>query len=243
MARVLLGGPIEAAECIRMARHALVALKLLHANGILHRAVCPAHIFRSHGSGGGAMERSRGGESNSGTDARGPGGQHPTYKLLGFGAAIGIDPALAPAEMMVTAQQRKAAAGPPAYRSPEMLRQAASAGYPTDIWSMGVTMFEVVTGAHPFRAESEPAQAEAVVGNLDEAAPSVLDCVSPEARPRFDHTLARVIERALQKRVGARCVERHEKDAEKGERHEACDRAYFVWYQFCVLRPFLCVST
>ena len=43
-----------------------------------------------------------------------------------------------------------------------------------------------------------------VAGNMDEVAPSVLDRLGDDRRSQFDHNLARVIAKALEKRVESR---------------------------------------
>ena len=172
--------PIEPAQCIRLVLHALVALKLLHVNSVVHRAVYPAHALCSSCSSGSVVTRL----GDSGKDAC---CAQPTYKLLGFGATVGIDTALAPEEMLATPVEQRAAAGPAAYLSPEMLRVPELGGYQTDIWSLWVTMFEAVAGAHPFPAEtpeSEPRPRHS-------PAPPVLGRVSEEIQPWFDLGLAR----------------------------------------------------
>jgi [calcium/calmodulin-dependent protein kinase] kinase len=55
-------------------------------------------------------------------------------------------------------------AGTPAYSPPEVLRRDAEAysGRAADVWSVGVTLFELLTGCLPFEADSIDALADAV---------------------------------------------------------------------------------
>lgn len=39
--------------------------------------------------------------------------------------------------------------------SPEMYVEPQDASYPTDMWSLGVSMFELVTGDFPFQVQAK----------------------------------------------------------------------------------------
>mmetsp|Transcript_16498 Transcript_16498/g.44884 ORF Transcript_16498/g.44884 Transcript_16498/m.44884 type:complete len:1970 (+) Transcript_16498:1-5910(+) len=208
-------GPVSDSEAIRAARNVLAALKVMHSEGLVHRDIKPANIMRctadqsSSGSRGTSrMQTARAattnvqaplsGEWTAGTTGN-PGAA--TYKLIDFGTALGVDEQLAREEMMTMGAGRAVGAGTPPYMSPEMFKEPERAMYPTDLWSLGVTMFEAVSGVLPFPSESDLLYSVAIAGNMDEEAPSVLDRLPDDRRSKFDHNLARVIAQALEKHV------------------------------------------
>ncbi|MGD2070955.1 MAG: protein kinase, partial [Gemmatimonadota bacterium] len=105
-----------------------------------------------------------------------------TVKLLDFGLAGVADGHVLPAG---------AVRATPAYMSPEQAR-GEPVDHRTDIWSLGVTIYEMVTGSRPFRG----IDAQAVVDGILNHAPSPLTV----ARPEVPGPLERTVSRALAKR-------------------------------------------
>ena len=167
-------GPIQDTECIQMARNVLAALKVMHSEGVLHRDIKPANVIRT--------KANTSGEPRTGF----------VYKLIDFGTAHCLDETVDSNETTKTfVNNHELQAGTPPYMSPEMYREPGKATYSTDVWSLGVTMFEVATASLPFEADIDLLWNLAIAGNMDEKAPSVLDRLPEEQRHRYRHILSR----------------------------------------------------
>jgi len=80
--------------------------------------------------------------------------------------------------------------GTAAYMSPEQAR-GETADHRTDIWAIGVVLYEMLTGRHPFAGEYESAVTYRIL-NED---PEFVSKIRPEVPARLDH----IIERAIAK--------------------------------------------
>jgi serine/threonine protein kinase len=120
------------------------------------------------------------------------------YKLIDFGSAIPRGEGL----------EGAVATGSPAYRAPEMFSKPCKASFAADTWSLGVTMFELVTARLPFPGQanddSDEAWFTAVASSMEDRAPDVRSCLSEAQCESFDSSLAKVIAKALEKEKGKR---------------------------------------
>jgi serine/threonine protein kinase len=115
---------IPPAEAIQYALQITDALIEAHALGIIHRDVKPANLF---------LAKTR--------------GRAPTLKVLDFGVS----------KVEHNDRRRtetKEILGSPWYMAPEQLKSASSADPRSDIWSLGVILYELVTGEVPFDGDS-----------------------------------------------------------------------------------------
>lgn len=125
---------IEVPTAAQIGRDIARALAAAHAKTIIHRDLKPANIFMHNESGGdGAV-----------------------VKVLDFG----IGKNLSAEESMATIAGGML--GSPAYMSPEQVRCDPNVDHRTDIWSLGVMLFEMISGRRPF----EGATAKEVVGKI-----------------------------------------------------------------------------
>ena len=85
--------------------------------------------------------------------------------------------------------------GTAAYMSPEQVRGDAI-DHRTDVWSLGVVLYELLTGSRPFEGDYEAAVTYAIVQEAPERIRAI--------RPELPAELERVVEKALAKRVDER---------------------------------------
>jgi serine/threonine-protein kinase len=119
--------PVE--QAVEFVLQACVAVVDAHALGIVHRDLKPSNLFCVRGTDGQFL-----------------------VKVLDFGISKLTDPALEAADLSMTSA--RAIMGSPAYMSPEQMQSSRSVDASTDIWSLGVVLFELLTGALPFDGES-----------------------------------------------------------------------------------------
>lgn len=81
--------------------------------------------------------------------------------------------------------------GSPLYMSPEQLRSARDVDVRTDIWALGVTLFELLAGSPPFTADDLPQ----LMVQIMTAEPRSLSQLRPDLPPSF----VAIVERCLEK--------------------------------------------
>jgi eukaryotic-like serine/threonine-protein kinase len=145
-------------------------LEVAHAAGIVHRDLKPANVF---------LHREPGNEEDF------------VVKVLDFGVSKMQGPGDAAAATMAGS-----AVGSPLYMSPEQAIGDDGVGPRADLWTLGVLLFEMLTGTRPFYATT----AFAVVAKiLRGPIPTVL-----ERAPGVDPALSAVVARCLVRRPAER---------------------------------------
>jgi serine/threonine-protein kinase len=160
-------GPMEVADAISLLLQTCEALAEAHALGIVHRDLKPENMFIT-----------------TSVDRR------PFVKVIDFGLAK----SLLPADTGTVAQPHVltrsfTVMGTPVYMSPEQLRSTRDVDLRTDIWSLGIVAYEMLTGRAPFDAASLP----------DLCASIVRDPVPPMNRPNVPREIEDAILQCLTK--------------------------------------------
>jgi serine/threonine protein kinase len=106
-----------------------------------------------------------------------------TVKVLDFGISKALS------ERALT--RKNVTLGSPCYMSPEQLTRAVEIDARADVWALGVTLFELLTGTVPFDGETMPAICSKI---LRDPPPPVRDL-----RPNAPEGLERVIAKCLEK--------------------------------------------
>jgi len=138
-----------------------------HALGIVHRDLKPANLF--------LVQRSR---------------REPSIKVLDFGISKSAD------SESLGLTKTSAIMGSPYYMSPEQMRSARDADTRSDIWALGIILFELLTGVPPFQGNTIT---EVVVLVTQGKLPSIRDL-----RPDVPAALGDVIARCLRRDPGQR---------------------------------------
>lgn len=145
------------------------ALAEAHAAGIVHRDLKPANLFL----------------------ARGP-DRRTIVKVLDFGISKLRDRANA-------LTQTSTLLGTAYYMSPEQLTNAKAVDARSDVWALGVILYELVSGARPFDAGTMPE----VVALILSSTPTPLREYVPDVPPRFEAIIDRCLQRNPKQRFAS----------------------------------------
>jgi serine/threonine-protein kinase len=122
-------GPLEPARALRIARQMADALAAVHDKGIVHRDVKPQNTLLGEGD---------------------------HVKLIDFGLAkvdIGSATGKKPARKDVPLTAAGVVFGTPAYLAPEAALGMGAVDARSDLYALGVTLYEMLTGCQPFEGK------------------------------------------------------------------------------------------
>jgi serine/threonine-protein kinase len=182
------GPPLPIRAAVGYVLQACESVAEAHAHGIVHRDLKPDNLFLTERSG------------------------QPVIKVLDFGVAKhradGTSQSITSPEAVI---------GSPPYMSPEQLKSSRLVDVRSDLWSLGVTLYELLTGVRPF----DGASAVETCSNILNRSPRAPRSLRSEIPGALDSALLRCLERDPARRYQtvaelARCLELASGTADSG---------------------------
>ena len=160
---------LELEEVLRITLEVAEALETAHAGQIVHRDLKPSNIMLTTGG---------------------------HVKVLDFGLAkrVGVEPGTQ-GETKSELTELGAVQGTMAYMSPEQVR-GDDVDSRSDIFSLGVVLYEGLTGVHPFRGGSRLETASQILNHT----PPALDRPSLQAPALLEHIVQKMLAKAREER-------------------------------------------
>ncbi|HEX4446313.1 MAG TPA: serine/threonine-protein kinase, partial [Polyangiaceae bacterium] len=158
-------GPPPVASAVDFAVQACEGLHEAHRAGLVHRDVKPSNLVLTRRANG-----------------------TPCIKIVDFGISKGVamgDP--------IDALDETGASvfGSPVYMAPEQMRATRDVDARSDIWSLGVSLYEILTGHLPFQGKS---MVELAYRIANEPPPSIV-AACPDVSPELEQVVLRCLEK------------------------------------------------
>jgi serine/threonine-protein kinase len=175
-------GPLPAQLACEYILQACEAIAEAHGHGIVHRDLKPANLFLTRGQSG-----------------------EPVVKVLDFGVSkvLDVNEETNPGgrrredpDSVVT--KVSDLLGSPSYMAPEQVISARDADARSDIWSLGVILFRLISGVAPFTGVS---LGEVIQSIMHGPIPDLRDA-RPDLPPGLEHVVARCLQRERENRLG-----------------------------------------
>lgn len=165
-------GAMNPSACLKIVLQAALGLAKAHAAGIIHRDIKPANLFLTTNDAGDLV-----------------------VKILDFGIAkITVDRLL---ETSTSITRSQVLLGTPLYMSPEQCKGAAKIDARSDVWSLGVVLWELLSGVSPF---PQPRSLGALMASIiTEDLPLIQDLA-----PWVSSQVAEVVHRAMSRDIEQR---------------------------------------
>lgn len=162
-------GALPVRTAVDITLQAAIALAEAHSRGIVHRDVKPENIFLHAPDGN--LERA-------------------TVKLVDFGVSKAY---LTGVTFGTSVEMSKTTTlvGSPLYMSPEQIRAKEDVDHRTDIWALGIVLYELLTNESPFLAASIPELSAKIL----EASPRSIR----DSRPDIEENLEEIVLKCMRK--------------------------------------------
>ncbi|HYQ43321.1 MAG TPA: serine/threonine-protein kinase [Polyangiaceae bacterium] len=158
-------GPLPIEDAVDFVLQAVEALAEAHAAGIVHRDLKPANLFIASRADGSRI-----------------------VKVLDFGISKSL---LGNSASELSLTRTSVLIGSPLYMSPEQMRSAKDVDTRTDVWSLGVILYEMITGRPPYTGDSIPALCASLLNDVPQSMRSLRPDVPPELEDVISHCLAK----------------------------------------------------
>jgi serine/threonine-protein kinase len=163
-------GPLPISDAVDYLLQACEAIAEAHGRGIVHRDLKPSNLLLTHRPDG-----------------------TPLVKVLDFG--ISKSHADDDAKLTTT----RSVFGSPAYMSPEQVRSAKNVDQRSDVWALGVVLFELLTGQLPFVGDTGSAILAAVAADT----PITLRQLVPGSPPELEYAILGCLVKERDRRIGS----------------------------------------
>jgi eukaryotic-like serine/threonine-protein kinase len=167
LSQKLSSGPLPTKEIVSLAVQVAGALEEAHEQGVIHRDLKPSNVMVT------------------------PKGH---VKVLDFGLAKLLDPVGSP-ELTLSFAETRGPVGTVLYMSPEQA-EGKVVDSRTDLWSLGVVLYEALAGKPPFQGSSGVAILRAITADTPKSV--------RQLRPDAPHEMDRIVVHALEKNLSKR---------------------------------------
>lgn len=169
LAELVSRGPLPIWEAADLVQQAARGIEAAHVAGIVHRDIKPENLFAC----------------DLGPLAQ----QRRLVKVVDFGIAKDVR------ERASRITQPGEVMGSVMYMSPEQIKSSSSVDRRSDVWALGVVLYELLAGAPPFEGDNHE-----VLAKILTEAPRPLRSIRPDVPPELEAVVARAMEKDPSKR-------------------------------------------
>jgi serine/threonine-protein kinase len=167
-------GPLPIAVAAQYVMQACEAVDEAHRAGIVHRDLKPSNLFLT--------------KRPNGT---------PCIKVLDFGISKAERVSLAAPDRHTTGS--RGLFGSPSYMAPEQMRSPRQVDGRADIWALGATLYELLSGRLPFAGET----LMEIALQVAQSKPTPLRELRPEVPPALEHVVLTCLEKDPDRRFAS----------------------------------------